>query len=92
MHLNEDLQIVEPVDENGNPVSPGTRSAKIYLTNLFNRTLPLIRYEITDQVTFLTDEACACGSNLRRIGNIEGRLEDIITYEGGVKVHPVVFV
>src|SRR6266568_8680752 len=91
MHLNEDLQIVEPVDENGRPVPLGVKSSKIYLTNLYNHTLPLIRYEITDQVTFLADEACACGSNLRRIGDIEGRLEDMFTYEGGTRVHPVVF-
>ena len=91
MHLNEDLQIVEAVDENGRPISPGIESSKIYLTNLFNHTLPLIRYVITDQVTFLADEACACGSKLRRISDIEGRLEDMFTYEGGVKVHPVVF-
>ncbi len=91
MHLNEDLQIVEVVDENGNPVPPGTRSAKIYLTNLFNQTLPLIRYEITDQVTLLADEKCACGSNLHRIDDIQGRLEDMFSYQGGVIVHPVVF-
>src|SRR5213594_3954551 len=91
MHLNEDLQIVEAVDENGRPISPGIKSSKIYLSNLFNHTLPLIRYVITDQVTFLADEACACGSKLRRISDIEGRLEDMFTYEGGVKVDPVVF-
>src|SRR5439155_1210566 len=79
------------VDENGNPVPPGTRSAKIYLTNLFNQTLPLIRYEITDQVTLLADEKCACGSNLHRIDDIQGRLEDMFSYQGGVIVHPVVF-
>jgi phenylacetate-coenzyme A ligase PaaK-like adenylate-forming protein len=26
------------------------RSAKVYLTNLYNPALPLIRYEITDEV------------------------------------------
>ncbi len=91
MHLNEDLQVVEVVDENGSPVPPGTRSAKIYLTNLFNYTLPLIRYEITDQVTLRADERCACGSNLRRIDDIQGRLEDMFTYHSGVRVHPVTF-
>lgn len=91
MHLNEDLQIIEPVDENGRPVPPGVRGSKIYLTNLFNQILPLIRYEITDQVTFLRDETCSCGSNLRRIEDIQGRLDDTFAYEGGVMVHPVAF-
>ncbi len=42
-HLSEDLVIVEPVDEHGQPVETGQRSAKVYLTNLYNRALPLIR-------------------------------------------------
>jgi phenylacetate-coenzyme A ligase PaaK-like adenylate-forming protein len=52
--------------------------------------LPLIRYEITDQVTFL-DEPCACGSAHRRIADIQGRLDDVFTYPSGVLVHPHVF-
>jgi phenylacetate-CoA ligase len=60
-HLSEDLLIVEPVDERGRAVPPGQRSAKVYLTNLYNHALPLIRYEITDEVTILA-EPCPCGS------------------------------
>ena len=58
MHLTDDLLIVEPVDEHGDPVPAGVRSHKIYLTNLFNPLMPLIRYEITDEIT-LDDEPCA---------------------------------
>ena len=36
MHLTDDLLIVEPVDELGEPVPAGVRSNKVYLTNLFN--------------------------------------------------------
>jgi phenylacetate-CoA ligase len=90
MHLADDLLIIEPVDESGNPVPPGTPSAKIYLTNLFNPIQPLIRYEITDQITVL-DQPCACGSAHRRIADIQGRLDDLLTYRGGVVVHPHVF-
>lgn len=36
-HIADDLFIVEPVDAAGNPTPPGERSAKIYLTNLYNR-------------------------------------------------------
>ena len=60
MHLNDDTLIVEPVDDTGRPVGVGERAAKVYLTSLFNLTLPLIRYELTDEVTFL-DEPCVCG-------------------------------
>jgi phenylacetate-CoA ligase len=89
MHLSEDLVIVEPVDEHGRPVAPGERAAKIYLTNLFNRLLPLIRYEITDEVTILTDP-CPCGSAHRCVADIQGRLDDVFVYDGR-RVHPHVF-
>ncbi len=90
MHLAEDLVIVEPVDERGDPVPPGTESAKVLLTNLFNPLQPLIRYELTDRVTLL-DEPCACGSAHRRIADIQGRFEDSFRYPGGVRVHPLSF-
>jgi phenylacetate-coenzyme A ligase PaaK-like adenylate-forming protein len=89
MHLSEDLTIIEPVDELGRPVGIGQRSAKIYLTNLFNHVLPLIRYEITDQMT-LVGEACPCGSVQRLIADVQGRMDDSFDYAGLV-VHPHVF-
>ena len=90
MHLTDDLVIVEPVDENDKPVPCGVEFAKIYLTNLFNPLLPLIRYEITDQVKFL-DDPCPCGSAHRRIADIQGRLDDVFCYPGGIFVHPHLF-
>src|ERR1700748_689254 len=89
MHLSEDLVIVEPVDEAGRAVAPGEPAAKIYLTNLFNPVLPLIRYEITDEVTILT-EPCPCGSAHRCVAEIQGRLDDVFVYDGR-RVHPHVF-
>lgn len=86
MHLSDDLVLVEPVDAGGRPVPAGTRSAKVYLTNLYNPTLPLIRYEITDEVTML-DGTCPCGSAHRLVADVEGRLDDGFDY-GGAAVHP----
>jgi len=80
-HLSEDLVIVESVDEDGRPVPPGEGSAKIYLTNLFNRALPLIRYEVTDEVRILADP-CPCGSAHRCVADIQGRLDDVFVYAG----------
>jgi len=90
MHMSDDVTIVEPVDAEGKPVPPGVRSTKIYLTNLYNHTLPLIRYEITDEMTFL-DEPCPCGSAYRRIDDIQGRLDEVLTYACGIQVHPHLF-
>ncbi|MDQ3944497.1 MAG: hypothetical protein M3357_04970 [Actinomycetota bacterium] len=89
LHLVEDLSIIEAVDEEGRPVGPGQRSSKIYMTNLYNDTLPLIRYEITDEVTPMS-EACPCGSGHRLIEDPQGRLDESFRY-GGLVVHPLVF-
>lgn len=90
MHLCDDLVIVEPVDQRGQPVAPGTVSDKVYVTAISNPTLPLIRYELTDQVALLTG-ACPCDSSHRLISDVEGRLDDIFCYEDGLVVHPHVF-
>lgn len=90
LHLCDDLVIVEPVDARGDPVEPGVRSDKVYVTNLINPLFPLIRYEISDQITML-DEPCVCGSAHRRIADIEGRTDDLFEYDGRITVHPHVF-
>jgi phenylacetate-coenzyme A ligase PaaK-like adenylate-forming protein len=81
LHLVEDLVIVEPVDDEGRPVGPGERSTKLYVTNLYNTTLPLIRYELTDELT-LTGEPCPCGSAHRVIADPQGRLDETFRYGG----------
>jgi phenylacetate-coenzyme A ligase PaaK-like adenylate-forming protein len=90
IHLCDDLVIVEPVDLAGRPVPPRVRSDKIYVTAIANPTLPLIRFEITDQVTVL-DRPCPCGSAHRLIADVQSRLDDVFTYPGGRVVHPHVF-
>lgn len=90
MHLADDLVIIEPVDTHGRPVPPGVRAAKVYLTNLYNFTLPLIRYELTDEVT-LIEGPCPCGSQHQRIEDVSGRLDDAFTYPGGIDIHPHLF-
>ena len=90
LHVSEDLAIVEPVDDSGSPAPAGQTSSKVHVTNLFNAVLPLIRFEISDQVTPL-EGACGCGSAHRWIADIEGRLDDTFIYAGGVRVHPLVF-
>jgi len=90
IHLSDDLCIIEPVDAQGNPVLPGERAAKVYVTNLYNLTQPLIRYELTDEVTVL-DDPCPCGSTLLRIDDIQGRSDDCFTYASGPTIHPLTF-
>ena len=92
-HVYEDLLIIEPVDQAGNPVPPGTTGAKLLVTVLFSRTLPLIRYEMSDTVK-LGGRGCPCGRCFAILADIEGRIEDVLQLPGQagkVSVHPIVF-
>ena len=94
MHLMEDLFLVENVDEEGRPVPDGVTGHRLLLTNLFNRTQPMIRYELSDMVA-LDSRRCRCGRSLRRVVAIEGRTSEIIRFPAGagrgeVAVHPFV--
>jgi putative adenylate-forming enzyme len=94
MHLFEDLVIPEVVDDKYRPVPPGDSGDRLLVTVLFGRTLPLIRYEMTDRVTLATTP---CPDNLpfRLLESIEGRTDDIVVLPaaqgGSIRIHPVVF-
>lgn len=94
LHLFEDLVITEAVDEHNRSVPFGTFSEKILTTVLFSRTLPLIRYEISDSI-MLADRRCPCGRAFGLIEAIQGRVEDVLHFTGErgheVAVHPNVF-
>ena len=78
MHINSDWCILEPVDDNYEPVPYGVLSQKVLLTNLANSTQPIIRYELTDRV-IVHDEPCPCGRNGLWI-EVEGRTNDILYF------------
>jgi phenylacetate-CoA ligase len=92
MHLFEDLAIVEVVDADGRAVPDGEPGERLLVTNLFNRTLPLIRYELSDLVT-IAPEACACGRPFRLVADLAGRVDDVLHLPGrdgrAVPVHPL---
>ena len=86
-HINDDWIILEAVDENNKPVPFGTQSSKVLLTNLANRICPIIRFEITDRVV-LHNEPCRCG-NMRPWLTVEGRTDDILCFENGIRIAPM---
>ncbi len=59
MHFWEDNIYIEAVDKDNQPVADGELSDKILITNLNNRVMPLIRYEINDRVV-IHREKCDC--------------------------------
>jgi putative adenylate-forming enzyme len=95
MHLFEDLVIPEIVDEKNDPVPPGVYGDKVLVSVLFSRTLPLIRYEMSDSVRLSERSSCPCGRPFALIDGIQGRAEDVLRFPaasgGEVAVQPNVF-
>ncbi|WP_413250260.1 phenylacetate--CoA ligase family protein [Sinomonas flava] len=92
-HLYEDLVIAEPVDADYRPVSPGTAVDRLLVTVPFARTLPLIRYELSDRIA-VDGRGCPCGRAFALLGAVEGRIEDVLALAVGdatVAIHPNVF-
>jgi len=90
VHIAEDMIVFEVVDEENRPVPDGVPGAKVLMTNLFNRVLPLIRYELSDIAT-LDRGNCACGRPYARVTAIDGRREDYMTLPanggGQIRLH-----
>ncbi|MBV9197794.1 MAG: phenylacetate--CoA ligase family protein [Solirubrobacterales bacterium] len=89
IHLPDDLCLVEPVTVDRRRTPPGQRSDRVLVTNLYNPVLPLIRFEVTDEITVL-DGPCPCGAVFRRISDPQGRLDETFTYDR-LSMHPHVF-
>jgi phenylacetate-CoA ligase len=85
MHVADDLVILEPADADGNVVPYGQPAERLLYTNLFNKTQPLIRYDLVDAVT-MSDEPCPCGCAHRRITAVHGRIDGTFQYGNGSAV------
>jgi phenylacetate-CoA ligase len=81
LHVPEDLLVVEVVDETNRPVPPGVPGHKVLVTTLFNRALPLIRYEFSDIVT-VAQGPCRCGRPHLRLAAVQGRRDDVLSLPG----------
>ena len=79
MHINADWVIFEPVDADHNPIPAGQLSDRTLITNLANRVMPIIRYELGDRITLLP-EKCDCGITLPVI-KVEGRTDEILRFK-----------
>ncbi len=92
LHLFEDYVLVENVDPDGRPVPDGQPGSRLLLTNLFNRTQPIIRYGLSDIAT-IESAPCDCGRTFRRLVALDGRSDDVLILPGRdgreVAVHPL---
>ena len=94
LHLFTDLHIFEAVDDDLRPVAPGT-PGNLLLTNLYNYTQPLIRYQMHDDIV-INEQSCGCRSPFPTMRNLVGRPEESLwfdTAEGKRDyLHPILLV
>ncbi len=76
-HLREADLYFEIVDPTSGEPQPAGRWGEIVFTTLTRKGMPLIRYRTGDLSRFLSD-ACPCGTALRRLDRVRGRLKDFI--------------
>jgi phenylacetate-CoA ligase len=81
LHVNSETLLVEIVDEAGKPA----RAGRVIVTDLMNRSMPLIRYEIGDVSSWSTT-SCPCGRALPLLEGIEGRTTDFLLLNDGRRI------
>lgn len=62
---------------------------ELVMTTLSRRTMPLIRYRVSDITRFM-DAPCPCGATIRRIERIKGRRDEMVVMGAG-NMHPEIF-
>ncbi len=89
LYVNDDLYVLESLDEHGNPVTGDAVGAAVAVTCLEARALPLIRYELSDRVSFCTEPSPE-GLAFTRINPPGGRVSDWLRW-GDIEIHPYAF-
>ena len=79
LHVAAEGILVEVLD--GDQTTPG----RVVLTDLVNRGMPLIRYEVGDLATTRSG-TCGCGRGLPRLGRVYGRTSDILFAPDGRRI------
>lgn len=71
LHLSEDTMAFEFEPVSGSPlVTP-------IITDFSRETQAMVRYRLND-LLLLSDERCPCGSPLRAVAQVEGRMDDLL--------------
>ena len=87
-HLNLDYGITEFLDSRHQPVDNG-QLGTIVATSLFNRAMPMIRYQTNDSCSLKT-ESCSCGRGFPLMDEVATKNEAIVTLPDGRLVSPSV--
>lgn len=88
-HHHPELVIVELLDDNNNPVKPGT-PGEVTITTLGVEGMPLLRFK-TGDIAEAHEEVCGCGRTTIRLGPVLGRKQQMIKLKGTTIYPPGVF-
>lgn len=80
-HITAEHLIVEILDSSGVPCAPG-EIGRVVVTDLQNRGMPLLRYEIGDLAAWATTP-CPCGRGLPTLERVVGRQADCLQRRDG---------
>lgn len=89
-HMDVDSVIMQFVDEDGGEVGSNERGEIVY-TSLFNKSFPIIRYNIED-VGVPIDDDCSCGISLPLMKIVEGRHNSFLVFNDDKIVTPIEFI
>lgn len=84
LHLIVSESFVEVLAEDGTPTRPGEVGA-VVVTDLNNRAMPLIRYQIGDYAR--VGDTCSCGRAFPVLHSIWGRAYDYVVSPAGKRYH-----
>lgn len=91
LHVHAPLNYVEVVDGTGTPLPEG-QLGEIVVTNLMNKTFPLLRYNTGDMGRLDFSSPCPCGSILPILYDFHGRKRRLLVKPSGelLSPHPLV--
>ena len=87
MHPNPATAHLEVVDADGQPTPRGVEGS-VVITNLFNSTMPFIRYAMGDRAMLLEPGCCSCGFDGAAMRLVDGRDEDFFVLPDGREISP----
>jgi phenylacetate-CoA ligase len=90
LHLWPEVGWLEVLPNSVDRTTRLTETGRLICTSLLNADMPLVRYELGDQVRLPAEaeiEPCSCGRKLPVIGGIEGRTNDVLIARDGRHVY-----
>ncbi len=86
LHVFPVNNYVEILDDNLRPCKPGDMG-DVYVTNLNNYSMPMIRYRIGDTAEVAEAGECLCGRLWPKIATVTGRVSDHFRTRQGKLIH-----